>query len=395
MGLLKVKRWIKNCIGCGLCIGPGPIYPFREGGIVPEEEGIPSHKCPMYEHYKFVSASPRGLLYLAATIAYRNFPLTEDLVERAYQCLTCGVCNDLCYINKTSAIHALREEIVEHGMGPLPANKEVDKSIRTHNNVFGLPPKERLKWTGGLNLSSEGDFLFFAGCYDSYRYPQEARDVVRIFRQAGLKPAHLGPKEICCGAHAFWDGDTELAKAKAKALVGAIERTGHTEVVVTCADCYRVLVEDYEILLGPLPFKVTHFSVKVAEIFSHGDLRPKHEIRETVTYHDPCRLFNHFMIQDEPRTVIKSIPGIDFVELREGLRWSSCCGSGGMVSQHAFPKFSEEVTIERLNRAKSLAPTLVTNCPHCFDLFRKVSKDHGINIIIRPLTKLVSMSLGL
>ena len=395
MGLDAIKYWIKNCGGCGMCTGPGPIYPFREGGIVPENEGVPSHPCPMYEKFMFASASPRGLLYLAAAVAHRNVPVTEDLVHRAYQCLTCGVCDDICYINKVQAIHGLREEIVERGLGPLPANQAVDERIKKTNNFFGFPPKDRIKWAEDLELSPEGDLLFFPGCYDSYRYPQQARATVRVLKKAGLKIAHLGTREICCGAHAFWDGNTALAKTKAQALIGAIEKTGIKELLVSCADCYRVFREDYEVIFGGLPFKVKHLSVKLAELLDERRLNMTHEIRMTLTYHDPCRLFNHFMIGQEAREVIQRIPGADFREMRDGARWSGCCGSGGMVVQEAFPAFSEDIARRRLNRAKSFAPLLITNCPHCFDVFDSATKKHKIGITVRPLIDLVKESLGI
>ena len=109
---------------------------------------------------------------------------------------------------------------------------------------------------------------------------------------------------------------------------------------------------------------------------------------------DPCRLFNHFMIGEEPREVIQRIPGIDFREMRESKRWSRCCGSGGMVVENAFPEFSEDLAIERLKRAKSFAPLLITNCPHCFDVFSSALQKHRLEIGIKPLIELVGQSLG-
>lgn len=395
MGLEAVKYWIKNCGGCGLCTGPGPVYPVREGGVTPERVGVPSNPCPMYQHYGFASASPRGLLYLAAAVAHRNVPITEDLAERAYQCLTCGVCDDVCYINKMQAVQSLRADIVEQGLGPLPANQAVDDRIRKTNNYFGLPAKQRGAWALDLDLSPEGDLLFFAGCYASYQRPQEARAVVSLLQKAGLKPAHLGAQEVCCGAHAFWDGNVELAKTKAQALIKAVEKTGLQEVVVTCADCLRVLCEDYEALFGGLPFKVTHISVKLAKLIRQGALKPQHEVRGTVTYHDPCRLFNHMLIGEEPREVIRSVPGVEFKEMRQNQRWSPCCGNGGLVVKEAFPEFAEQVALDRLDQASSLASTLITNCPHCYDLFSATAQAYQRNLKIQSLIELLAQGLDM
>jgi len=53
---------------------------------------------------------------------------------------------------------------------------------------------------------------------------------------------------------------------------------------------------------------------------------PEHELRLSVTYHDACHLLHGQRIGAAPRALLRSIPGLDLVELREA---DVCCGSAG------------------------------------------------------------------
>jgi len=56
---------------------------------------------------------------------------------------------------------------------------------------------------------------------------------------------------------------------------------------------------------------------------------PKGEIRERVTYHEACHLCHGQKITKPPREILRSIPGLELVELPEST-W--CCGSAGVYN---------------------------------------------------------------
>jgi Fe-S oxidoreductase len=394
-GLERVKDYLKDCAGCGLCSGLGPITPYREGDVVPEEAS-PSPKCPIKERFKFTAYSARGLLWLCAAVQHHGFQLTEDLANVVYTCTTCGLCDELCFVRKMDAFKALREEIVEHGAGPLRASKTVDENITRVNNPLGEKLEDRIRWAADLDLPQRGETVYFPGCYAAYRYPQVARATVRILRAAGYDVAYLAEKEVCCGTHFIWDGQYKMARAWAARLSSTLEKAGAKRVIVSCADCYRSLKIDHVNLLGKEPFKVIHTSELLASVISEGKLKFQKESPQQVTYHDPCRLGRlGGGIYEPPRDILRAIPGLEFAEMPRKRRWAWCCGGGGLVVLNAFPEFARWTAAQRLAEAKKTAPTLVTACPHCLTSFERAAGAENSSLNIHDLNALVAEAMGI
>jgi len=395
LGLEKVRDHLKDCAACGLCSGPGPITPFREGNVIPEEAS-PTPRCPIKEKFKFAAYSAKGLLWLCAAVQYHNFPLTQDLARVAYTCTTCGLCDELCFVGKLEPFRALREELVAHGVGPLEPSQAVDENIKKTNNPFGKSLADRTQWAEALDLPDRGDAVYFPGCYAAYKYPQAARATANILKAVGYPIAYLGEKEVCCGTHFIWDGETKMARAWAMRLSRAIREAGAKRVVVSCADCYRSLKVDYPALLGKLPFEVLHLSEVLAGLLGEGRVRFKQRMAVRVTYHDPCRLGRlGGGIYEPPREVLKAIPGLELVEMPRKRRWAWCCGSGGLVVLNAFPDFARWTACQRLDEAKAAAGTLVTACAHCVANFEDANQAQRTGLKIYDLPVLVAEAMGI
>jgi Fe-S oxidoreductase len=395
LGLEKVRDFLKDCAACGLCSGPGPITPFREGTVIPEEAS-PTPRCPIKERFKFAAYSAKGLLWLCAAVQYHDFPITQDLAWVAYTCTTCGLCDELCFLRKLEPFRALREELVTHGVGPLEPSKVVDQNIQKNNNPFGERQALRPEWAKGMGLPQVGEVLYFPGCYAAYRYPQVARATVNIFKSVGYPVAYLADKEACCGTHFLWDGETRMARAWAIRLSRAITEAGAKRVIVSCADCYRSLKVDYAALLGELPFEVLHISEVLVALLRENKIRFQNPIPRKVTYHDPCRLGRlGGGIYEQPRKVLRAIPGLEFVEMPRRRKWAWCCGSGGLVVLNAFPDFARWTASQRLAEAKGVTDTLVTACVHCVANFEDANQAHSMGLKIYDLPGLMAEAMGI
>ncbi|HUT96728.1 MAG TPA: (Fe-S)-binding protein, partial [Dehalococcoidales bacterium] len=81
-----------------------------------------------------------------------------------------------------------------------------------------------------------------------------------------------------------------------------------------------------------------------------------------VTWHDPCHLNRHLGITSQPRQVIKSISGVEYVEMPNADR---CCGMAGAFSLHYYD-LSKEIADKKAASIKATgADIVVSSCPGC------------------------------
>jgi len=272
----------------------------------------------------------------------------------------------------------------------------VDQNIQKNNNPFGEKFVFRTKWAEGIDLPEKGEALYFPGCYAAYKYPQVARATVNICKSLGYSVAYLAEREVCCGTHFLWDGETRMARTWATRLSRVITEAGAKRVIVSCADCYRSLKVDYPALLGELSFEVLHISQVLAALLMENKIRFKKPVTGKVTYHDPCRLGRlGGGIYEPPRDVLRAIPGLELVEMPRRRRWAWCCGGGGLVVLNAFPDFARWTASQRLAEAKVVADTLVTACAHCVVNLEDANQAHSLGLKIYDLPVLVAEAMGI
>ncbi len=93
--------------------------------------------------------------------------------------------------------------------------------------------------------------------------------------------------------------------------------------------------------------------------------------RRNKNFLDPCYLGRHNGIYDEPREVLKKIPGLELIEMADSLEDSLCCGGGGGRIWMETPK-GERFSDLRLEQAVGVgAEVLVTSCPYCITHFEE------------------------
>ncbi len=185
-----------------------------------------------------------------------------------------------------------------------------------------------------------------------------ARNTMRILNKAGIEPGIM-KEERCCGHDLFWSGDIAGFEKLAKLNIENIEKTGVKKVVFSCPECYRTFKMDYP----DYDFEVIHITELLNELIRDGKLG-FNKLDEKITYHDPCRLGRHLGIYDAPREVLKSIPGIEMVEMESNHSGSLCCGTSAWTN---CGMDSKQIRLKRLAEAKATgASMLITSCPKCF-----------------------------
>ena len=109
-------------------------------------------------------------------------------------------------------------------------------------------------------------------------------------------------------------------------------------------------------------------------LLEEGVLTPRREVRARVTYHDPCYLGRHNGIYDEPRQVLRAIPGLELVEMERNRRDALCCGGGGAGLWREVD-VEERFAVHRVEEAVATgAEVLAVACPICMAMFEDAVK---------------------
>jgi Fe-S oxidoreductase len=139
-----------------------------------------------------------------------------------------------------------------------------------------------------------------------------------------------------------------------------------------------------------LPFTIRHITQFVASAIKAGTLRITKELRETVIYHDPCYLTRGVGVIEEPRDVLRSIPGVKVIEFeRHGLN-SRCCGSGG-AARKVFHENAIKMGRQTIDEAVAKkADRLILSCPACYAKVNEAMQGYDKQIKITDIMELVS-----
>lgn len=290
---------------------------------------------------------------------------------------------------------ALRNIIVEMGAGYCPESLRVTlKNIAGTGNPLGEAPENRTDWAKDLEVKpfSQGtEVLYFSCCVPAYdpNVKRVARAMASVLNSAGVDFGVLGSRESCCGESVRKAGNESLFQTLAQSNIGAFVENGVKRIVVSSPHCYHTFKNEYPELGGD--FQVVHYTQYLAELIREGRLKLTKELKAKVTYHDPCYLGRHNDVYDEPREVLRSIPGLELVEMADYGEDSLCCGGGGGRIWMETKK-GERLSDLRLEQAvKTEASILAAACPYCILNFEDsvLTTDKGAVIQVKDISELV------
>lgn len=357
----------KRCFQCGLC------------DVV----------CPWN---KVTSFSMRKIVREA------TFGLTEIESEEIWRCTTCGRCPQQCPrdVKQIESGLSLRRIATEYGVFPHSVRpiRTISGSLVGEGNPLNEERKKRADWAEGLSVKTftEGmEILYFPCCYLSYdpRLKKVARATANILNRAGVDFGILGAKENCCGESIRKTGDEDVFKRLAKENIKTFIDHGVKKILVSSPHCYHTFKNEYPEFM--VNFEVVHISQYLFELINEGKLELNKEYRKKVTWHDPCYLGRHNGLYDEPREVLRKIPGLELNEMPESRVDSLCCGGGGGRIWMETPK-GERFSDLRLEQAVGVgAEVLVTACPYCITNFEdsRLNRENSEAIEIKDITEIV------
>jgi len=325
--------------------------------------------------------------------------MTEIESEDIWRCTTCGKCPQRCprdvkQIESGVALRRLANEFKQFHSS-VKAIPGVSASLRGDGNPLQEARAKRTNWTEGLSVkpfTEEMEILYFPGCYLSYdpRMKRVARDTVKILNKAGVDFGILGTKENCCGESIRKAGDEDLFKTLAKENIKTFVDNGVKKILVSSPHCYHTFKNEYPEFM--VNFEVVHIAQYLLELISKGKIKINKDYARSITYHDPCYLGRHNNIFDQPRDVLKSIPGVKLNEMPDSRIDSLCCGGGGgrvWMETQKGQRFSDI----RIEQALGInAEVLVTACPYCITMLEdsRLTMDAAEKIEVKDITEVVA-----
>jgi glycolate oxidase iron-sulfur subunit len=270
--------------------------------------------------------------------------------------------------------------------------------------------------------------LYFPGCVPDRLFPGISDATLKILRHHDV--GCVMPEDMCCcGIPALASGDR---KGFMRLLARNLCRMSldFDFLVTSCATCASTIRETWpryagafaghELeLIGRLSERTCDLSSFLVNVLKAdfpdrqavagepaggdgrgpaGDVGREREAgdglsahpRRKVTYHDPCHLLRALNVSREPRKILMSLPGWEYVEMPEAGR---CCGSGGSFTL-LHPDVSLSIGMRKRANVVSVSPdTVATSCPACMIQLMDMLSRSGDRIEVRHLAELYAESL--
>ncbi len=361
------RTLIDACVHCGFC--------------------LPS--CPTYQLWGEEMDSPRGRIHLLSLIEDGELAMDATAAEHFDRCLGCLACVTAC----PSGVRY--DRLIEHAR--VVRRAEAPSSLRARlidRLVFALFPHPRrlraISWPLALGIRplalaprvTRADLRAAPPPRTAARPPQRMRVALlagcvqrvyfgRVNVAAAAALAARGCEVVvpegqgCCGALSTHAGRDQEGMRRARETIAALD--GYDRVVVTAAGCGSAM-KGYGELLGTDDARafservrdVTELLVELGPPPDAGRATGRPPLR--VVYQDACHLRHAQGVRDEPRELLRGVPGIELVEI-EGA--DTCCGSAGIYNL-TQPAAARELGERKARAILDAAPDVIATAnPGC------------------------------
>jgi glycolate oxidase iron-sulfur subunit len=357
---------LASCVACGLCLP----------------------HCPTYRLTGEESASPRGRIAAMRAVHEGVADVDDTFAGFMDLCLACRACEDVC------PSHVPFGRMMEHARVQIePLRSRRERFVRWLGLDVTLPRKKLLWLAAALQPigvafmprrirasvpkrtelfrrlprssrprgQTKGTVALLSGCVQDRWYRHVNRATIRVLTRNGWRVV-VPRRQRCCGALSAHHGRLDTSRRLAERNVRAFAKA---DVVVSNAAGCGAHLKDVGELVGT--DEAHAFSAKVRdvmELLAGEDVeRPSAGANvERVAYHDACHALRVQKLREQPRAVLRTIPGLEVVDVPNG---DMCCGAAGLYSV-VEPEMSAELRRHKSEAVLSTGATVVASAnPGC------------------------------
>jgi glycolate oxidase iron-sulfur subunit len=399
--------------------------------------------CPTYAITQQEQSSPRGRIRLIRSVLDGSLAISETFADEMNFCLDCQACQTACPagVKYGELVEESRQLVADKRLEPFAVRMVkriflrgiLGSNARTKffGRVLRLYQKcglrEAVEHSGILKLfpqnlhrrhlllphisetffddtvaevvpamgKQRGRVAFLSGCIMNIAFADVHHDCIDVLTANGYEVI-IPKSQPCCGSLHGHNGDLTKAKELARSIINVFGTYTFDALVVDSAGCGAFLKE-YERLFENDPDRkeaAAVLSQKTKDInefltevgFSH----PVRDMHCTVTYHEACHLVHTQNISKQPRQIISSVPGTEFVELPEAT-W--CCGSAGIYNITRYEDSMKMLDRKIGNLVSTGADIVVTANPGCHLQLQYGIKNAGLACKVMHPVSLVKTAM--
>lgn len=359
--------------------------------------GYCRNTCTVFDAVPWESNSPRGKYFLLTQYIKGNLEMDEQVSKALFSCTTCKKCDMVCQIQAHNAHNWMNLRPCFHANGIENIGLAgVRENVLKTGNFWGVPADQKFQWLD-VPAQKKGRVAYWAGCWANVVMPNMPRSLTKVFDKIGQEFVHFGEEETCCGLYLALGGYMDDFAALVKKNLEMFNEAGIETMVFSCPGCYATFSENYPVIAQQLGMecniKFRHATVFLNELINQGKLKFTENVSQKVTYHDSCHVGRWFGHYDEPRNVLKAIPGLELVEMKHIKENGLCCG---LVSAFdSLPTVAHAGSKRVMEAEATGAGYLVTNCAGCGSQFNATSCAMQTNVRQKDFTTIVAEGLGI
>jgi glycolate oxidase iron-sulfur subunit len=337
-----MARAVQTCVHCGFCLAA----------------------CPTYGELGQEMDTPRGRIVLMKQVLEGSLPW-ENAQPHVDRCLGCLACEPACpsgvqYRDLISPFRAIAQTKFQRTPAeslrrflaaqtiPYPERFRIAATLGRVGKMFrplvpralrpmldllppSLPPEETWPERTPARGERRARVALLAGCAQRVLDPDINTATIEMLVRNGVEVL-VPPAQGCCGGLAWHAGDLAAAQNFARRNLDAFP--ADVDAILTNAAGCGSAMHEYHLVLRGTPDearaeKFRHRVLDVSVFLKRLGLREPFVAASKklrVAYHDACHLANAQNVRSEPRELLRSIPGVELLELADA---HLCCGSAG------------------------------------------------------------------